>query len=147
MPCSWATVEGNSLLGFRALVLCSSGRGETGRYWGALWPSLSPTPPPQQIKSDKQQLGSVIYSIQGPGVDEEPRNVFSIDKFTGRVYLNATLDREKTDRFRVGPGGGKPNCLASVPHMTGSRSDAPEARSGPQKSHLRALRVWDHVTT
>lgn len=36
-------------------------------------------------------------------MDEEPRNVFSIDKFTGRVYLNATLDREKTDRFRVGP--------------------------------------------
>nr|XP_004666012.2 cadherin-15 [Jaculus jaculus] len=54
-----------------------------------------------QIKSDKQQLGSVIYSIQGPGVDEEPRDVFSIDKFTGRVFLNAMLDREKTDRFRL----------------------------------------------
>ncbi|XP_008561598.1 PREDICTED: cadherin-15 [Galeopterus variegatus] len=54
-----------------------------------------------QIKSDKQQLGSVIYSIQGPGVDEEPRGVFSIDKFTGRVFLNAMLDREKTDRFRL----------------------------------------------
>nr|XP_005892500.1 PREDICTED: cadherin-15 [Bos mutus] len=45
-----------------------------------------------QIKSDKQQLGSVIYSIQGPGVDEEPRGVFSIDKFTGKVSLNAMLD-------------------------------------------------------
>ncbi|XP_015418443.1 PREDICTED: LOW QUALITY PROTEIN: cadherin-15 [Myotis davidii] len=54
-----------------------------------------------QIKSDKQQLGSVIYSIQGPGVDEEPRGVFSIDKFTGKVFLNALLDREKTDRFRL----------------------------------------------
>uniref|UniRef100_A0A8D2DMA3 Cadherin-15 n=1 Tax=Sciurus vulgaris TaxID=55149 RepID=A0A8D2DMA3_SCIVU len=54
-----------------------------------------------QIKSDKQQLGSVIYSIQGPGVDEEPRGVFSIDKFTGRVFLNAILDREETDRFRL----------------------------------------------
>uniref|UniRef100_A0A2I3H3K5 Cadherin domain-containing protein n=1 Tax=Nomascus leucogenys TaxID=61853 RepID=A0A2I3H3K5_NOMLE len=54
-----------------------------------------------QIKSDKQQLGSVIYSIQGPGVDEEPRGVFSIDKFTGKVFLNAMLDREKTDRFRL----------------------------------------------
>ncbi|XP_023393470.1 cadherin-15 [Pteropus vampyrus] len=54
-----------------------------------------------QIKSDKQQLGSVIYSIQGPGVDEEPRDVFSIDKFTGKVFLNAVLDREKTDRFRL----------------------------------------------
>ncbi|XP_076989406.1 cadherin-15 [Tamandua tetradactyla] len=54
-----------------------------------------------QIKSDKQQLGSIIYSIQGPGVDEEPRGVFSIDKFSGKVFLNAMLDREKTDRFRL----------------------------------------------
>ncbi|CAK7317146.1 CDH15 [Vulpes lagopus] len=54
-----------------------------------------------QIKSDKQPLGSVIYSIQGPGVDEEPQGVFSIDKFTGKVFLNAMLDREKTDRFRL----------------------------------------------
>uniref|UniRef100_A0A4X1TBB0 Cadherin-15 n=1 Tax=Sus scrofa TaxID=9823 RepID=A0A4X1TBB0_PIG len=53
------------------------------------------------IKSDKQQAGGVIYSIQGPGVDEEPQGVFSIDKFTGRVFLNALLDREKTDRFRL----------------------------------------------
>ena len=34
-------------------------------------------------------------------MDEEPRGVFSIDKFTGKVFLNAMLDREKTDRFRV----------------------------------------------
>ena len=34
-------------------------------------------------------------------MDEEPRGVFSIDKFTGKVSLNAMLDREKTDRFRV----------------------------------------------
>lgn len=70
-------------------------------------PPLGARPPAHflhlQIKSDKQQLGSVIYSIQGPGVDEEPRDVFSIDKFTGKVFLNAVLDREKTDRFRVPP--------------------------------------------
>ncbi|XP_048210774.1 cadherin-15 isoform X2 [Perognathus longimembris pacificus] len=54
-----------------------------------------------QIKSDKQQPGSVIYSIQGPGVDEEPRGLFSIDKFTGKVFLNAMLDRETTDHFRL----------------------------------------------
>nr|XP_045362626.1 cadherin-15 [Camelus bactrianus] len=40
-----------------------------------------------QIKSDKQQPGSVIYSIQGPGVDEEPRGVFSIDNSTGKLSL------------------------------------------------------------
>ncbi|NXX54177.1 CAD15 protein, partial [Scopus umbretta] len=54
-----------------------------------------------QIKSDKQQPGGVIYSIKGPGVDEEPLGMFSIDKFTGKVFLNAMLDREENDRFRL----------------------------------------------
>lgn len=77
-------------------------RGGILGVWGQS-PPASPSLSCLQIKSDKQQLGSVIYSIQGPGVDEEPRGIFSIDKFTGRVFLNAMLDREETDRFRVGP--------------------------------------------
>ncbi|XP_068006997.1 cadherin-15 [Melanerpes formicivorus] len=54
-----------------------------------------------QIKSDKQQPGGVIYSIKGPGVDEEPLGIFSIDKFSGKVFLNAMLDREENDRFQL----------------------------------------------
>ncbi|XP_077307179.1 cadherin-15 [Lithobates pipiens] len=54
-----------------------------------------------QIKSDKQYLGSVIYSIKGPGVDEEPKGFFNINKTTGIVYLNAVLDREKIERFKL----------------------------------------------
>ncbi|XP_075795964.1 LOW QUALITY PROTEIN: cadherin-15 [Pelodiscus sinensis] len=54
-----------------------------------------------QIKSDKQLPGGVIYSIKGPGVDEEPLGIFSIDKFSGKVFLNTMLDREKNDRFRL----------------------------------------------
>ncbi|KAM4614167.1 cadherin-15 [Discoglossus pictus] len=54
-----------------------------------------------QIKSDKQRLGSVIYSIKGSGVDEEPKGIFTINKSTGAVYLNAVLDREKTERFKL----------------------------------------------
>ncbi|XP_053126301.1 cadherin-15 [Hemicordylus capensis] len=54
-----------------------------------------------QIKSDKQLPGGVIYSIKGPGVDEEPRGIFSIDKLSGKVFLNTMLDREKNDRFRL----------------------------------------------
>ncbi|XP_077166331.1 cadherin-15 isoform X2 [Paroedura picta] len=54
-----------------------------------------------QIRSDKQHPGGVLYSIRGPGVDEEPRGVFSIDKLTGKVYLNTMLDREKNDHFRL----------------------------------------------
>ncbi|KAG8437582.1 hypothetical protein GDO86_008334 [Hymenochirus boettgeri] len=54
-----------------------------------------------QLKSDKQKLGSVIYSIKGPGVDEEPQGIFTISKNTGEIYLNAVLDREKTERFKL----------------------------------------------
>ncbi|XP_041446098.1 cadherin-15 isoform X2 [Xenopus laevis] len=54
-----------------------------------------------QLKSDKQHHGSVIYSIKGPGVDEEPRGIFTINKNTGEVYLNAVLDREKIERFKL----------------------------------------------
>ncbi|KAM4721647.1 cadherin-15 [Rhinophrynus dorsalis] len=54
-----------------------------------------------QLKSDKQLLGKVIYSIKGPGVDEEPRGIFTINKNTGEVYLNAVLDREKNDRYKL----------------------------------------------
>lgn len=43
----------------------------------------------------------MIYSIKGPGVDEEPLGIFSIDKFSGKVFLNAMLDREENDRYRV----------------------------------------------
>lgn len=78
-------------------------RAEGNPRWGTDPPA--PGPPallsPGQIKSDKQQPGGVIYSIKGPGVDEEPLGIFSIDKFTGKVFLNAMLDREENDRFRV----------------------------------------------
>lgn len=79
------------------------GWGEGGGRDGTTAPSPNPAPPHTQIKSDKQQPGGVIYSIKGPGVDEEPLGIFSIDKFSGKVFLNATLDREQNDRFRVRP--------------------------------------------
>uniref|UniRef100_A0A8C5T2I5 Cadherin 15 n=1 Tax=Malurus cyaneus samueli TaxID=2593467 RepID=A0A8C5T2I5_9PASS len=80
------------------------GQGVTqGHPRGGQTPSLGPPALifPGQIKSDKQQPGGVIYSIKGPGVDEEPLGIFSIDKFSGKVFLNAMLDREENDRYRV----------------------------------------------
>ncbi|XP_029464468.1 cadherin-15 isoform X2 [Rhinatrema bivittatum] len=54
-----------------------------------------------QIKSDKMKHGNIIYSIKGPGVDEAPRGIFSINKTSGVVSLNAMLDREKNDHFKL----------------------------------------------
>uniref|UniRef100_A0A8C4W211 Cadherin 15 n=1 Tax=Gopherus evgoodei TaxID=1825980 RepID=A0A8C4W211_9SAUR len=70
-----------------------------GKRLPALWAYFHTSP--WQIKSDKQLPGGVVYSIKGPGVDEEPLGIFSIDKLSGKVFLNTMLDREKNDRFRL----------------------------------------------
>ncbi|XP_006003885.1 cadherin-15 [Latimeria chalumnae] len=54
-----------------------------------------------QIRSDKQELGKILYSIKGPGVDEDPVGVFSINRTTGHVFLNTMLDREKNSKFNI----------------------------------------------
>lgn len=85
-----------------------------------------------QIKSDKQQPGGVIYSIKGPGVDEEPLGIFSIDKFSGKVFLNAMLDREENDRFRVRMLPSRPEPLPQPPpRPTRSVPAAESLRAGP----------------
>lgn len=61
-------------------------------------------------------------------MDEEPRGVFSIDKFTGKVSLNAMLDREKTDRFRVGPAPPRPFLHHSCTIPAGAPPTPPPAR-------------------
>ncbi|XP_072451859.1 cadherin-15 isoform X2 [Chiloscyllium punctatum] len=53
-----------------------------------------------QIKSDKLP-SKVIYSIKGPGVDEEPKGIFTIDPDTGLVFLTTVLDREEKSSYKI----------------------------------------------
>ncbi|XP_067853698.1 LOW QUALITY PROTEIN: cadherin-15 [Heptranchias perlo] len=53
-----------------------------------------------QIKSDKLP-SKVIYSIKGPGVDEEPKGIFTIDPDTGLVFLTTVLDREEMSSYKI----------------------------------------------
>ncbi|XP_062923603.1 cadherin-15 [Mobula hypostoma] len=53
-----------------------------------------------QIKSDKLS-SKVIYSIKGPGVDEEPRGIFTIEPDTGLVLLTTVLDREEKSSYKI----------------------------------------------
>ncbi|XP_019935451.2 cadherin-15 [Paralichthys olivaceus] len=54
-----------------------------------------------QIKSDKIFTGEVIYKLEGPGVDQEPKNLFEIDDKTGVIRSKRPLDREKYRSFTL----------------------------------------------
>lgn len=54
-----------------------------------------------QIRSDKANFTKILYFLSGPGVDEEPKNVFGIDSNTGFVRVYSVLDREKIARYQV----------------------------------------------
>ncbi|XP_073321295.1 cadherin-15 [Pagrus major] len=54
-----------------------------------------------QIKSDKIFKGEVIYKLEGPGVDQDPKNLFEIDDKTGVIRSKRPLDREKYDTFTL----------------------------------------------
>ncbi|KAK2853931.1 hypothetical protein Q5P01_006592 [Channa striata] len=54
-----------------------------------------------QIKSDKIFTSEVIYKLEGPGVDQEPKNLFEIDDQTGVIRSKRPLDREKYNSFTL----------------------------------------------
>lgn len=54
-----------------------------------------------QIKSDKVFTGEVIYKLEGPGVDQEPKDLFEIDDKTGWIKSKKPLDRETHKSFTV----------------------------------------------
>ncbi|XP_023443783.2 desmocollin-3 isoform X2 [Dasypus novemcinctus] len=53
----------------------------------------------QQVQSDAAQNYTVFYSISGRGVDQEPLNLFYIEKNTGNLYCTQRVDREQYDTF------------------------------------------------
>uniref|UniRef100_A0A8C5GHF3 Desmoglein-2-like n=1 Tax=Gouania willdenowi TaxID=441366 RepID=A0A8C5GHF3_GOUWI len=53
------------------------------------------------IRSDKENLREIRYSLTGPGVDEPPTGVFGVDSKTGFVKIFSILDREKIPRYTL----------------------------------------------
>ncbi|XP_040910699.1 desmoglein-2-like [Toxotes jaculatrix] len=47
-----------------------------------------------RIRSDKENFTKIIYDLTGPGVDQPPFRVFSIDHNSGFVKVHSILDRE-----------------------------------------------------
>ncbi|XP_069757334.1 B-cadherin isoform X2 [Narcine bancroftii] len=54
-----------------------------------------------QIKSNRQEEMKVIYSITGPGADQPPINVFTIDRDDGKIVVHQPLDREQIASYNL----------------------------------------------
>ncbi|XP_005612872.2 desmocollin-2 isoform X2 [Equus caballus] len=55
----------------------------------------------QQIQSDTAQNYTIYYSIRGPGVDREPKNLFYVERDTGNLYCTRPVDREEYESFEL----------------------------------------------
>ncbi|XP_051576902.1 B-cadherin-like [Myxocyprinus asiaticus] len=54
-----------------------------------------------QIKSDYAKETRMVYSITGEGADQDPKGLFTIDKFTGNLFVTQPLDRENKASYRL----------------------------------------------
>lgn len=70
-----------------------------------------------QIKSNRDRDTKIFYSITGQGADAPPEGIFTIEKESGWMKVTQPLDRERIDKYHVGPcrGGyrGVPACRTS----------------------------------
>lgn len=55
---------------------------------------------PQVISTEKLQ--NHIFRLTGPGADQDPKGLFTIDIDTGDVSVSRPLDREAIDTYQVG---------------------------------------------
>ncbi|XP_043991478.1 EP-cadherin [Gambusia affinis] len=54
-----------------------------------------------QIRSDADRTAKIRYSISGPGADQHPVGLFTMNRDTGHLYVTQGLDRETKDTYEL----------------------------------------------
>lgn len=78
-----------------------SGQGLTPRR--RVWSHIPPHVSFSQIKSNRDRDTKIFYSITGQGADAPPEGIFTIEKESGWMKVTQPLDRERIDKYHVGP--------------------------------------------
>ncbi|KFV98107.1 Desmocollin-2, partial [Eurypyga helias] len=79
----------------------------TKRRWGpipsvVMENSIGPFPQQiQQIQSDTAQNYTIYYSASGPGIDQDPKGLFYIERETGNIFATRAVDREQYPSFQI----------------------------------------------
>lgn len=112
---------------------------DRGRVW---WGILTPIPlvcVSSKIKSNRDRDTKIFYSITGQGADAPPEGIFTIEKESGWMKVTQPLDRERIDKYHVGPCLGTPGgCWGALP---GPPTHTPPHSSSPMLC-LRMESQW-----